>query len=412
MNKIISKGNSDKKLTSNVLAIGAEARIAKEKDSTVINSTLGMFYDDNGEFLINQTVLKTAESINPANYLVYSSISGGKELEKTLSKWVLRQYYGRYTDMFSISSMATPGGSGALSTLISNYLDPNDTLLIPSISWGPYKIMAREANVNVESYLMFNENNEFNIEDFEAKVNKLAKEQGRVVLIINDPCHNPTGYTMQKSEWMQVVDIMNNICSDNIPFVLICDIAYIDFYYKGLDASREMFDALQNAHSDSLIACTFSGSKSMSFYGIRFGAILALSKNKAIIDEFNTVIPFAMRGKWSSASNVGIMTFRKLIDDNNIRAEFETELEEAIELLRKRGEIFLSEAKECGLEVYPYRSGYFVTVPNCKEDAFEILKSQGIYVIPFGKSDIRIALSGISVEEIKGLAAKIKEVQI
>ncbi len=412
MKSIVAKKSIDKELKSNVLAIGAEARNAKKLDSSVINSTLGMFYDDNGEFLINNTVLEAFEEVDPASYLAYSSISGGDELKNNLSKWVLRQYYDTYTKDFSIASMATPGGSGALSSIISNYLDNGDTLLIPDISWGPYKIMAKEAQVKCESYKLFNGSNTFNIDSFKERVEMLAKTQNRVVVIINDPCQNPTGYTMTKAEWTEVINTLNTISSKGIPAILICDIAYVDFYAKGLDESRAMFEVFKNAHENLLITCTFSGSKTMSFYGVRFGAILALAKNNEIIDEFNRVFTFASRGKWSSTSNVGIMTFNKIVNDDKLREKFENELQLAVELLKKRGELFLSEAKECGLETYPYMSGYFVTIPNCVEDAFEILKSNGIYVIPFGTDAVRIALSGISLKDIKGLAAKVKKVQL
>ncbi len=144
MNNIVAKKSVDKELKSNVLAIGAEAREAKKLDDKVINSTLGMFYSDNGDFLINKTVLEAFEQVDPASYLAYSSISGGDSLKDSLSKWVLRQHYDKYMSTFSNACMATPGGSGALSSLISNYLDNDDTLLIPDISWGPYKIMAKE----------------------------------------------------------------------------------------------------------------------------------------------------------------------------------------------------------------------------------------------------------------------------
>ena len=39
----------------------------------------------------------------------------------------------------------------------------------------------------------------------------LKKAQGRVLFVINDPCHNPTGYTMNDSEWDLVIDMMNEL---------------------------------------------------------------------------------------------------------------------------------------------------------------------------------------------------------
>lgn len=54
------------------------------------------------------------------------------------------------------------------------------------------------------------------------------EKQNRLVIVINDPCHNPTGYSLSKDEWKEVISFLNE-CSKTHAVVLLNDIAYIDF---------------------------------------------------------------------------------------------------------------------------------------------------------------------------------------
>ena len=64
--------------------------------------------------------------------------------------------------------------------------------------------------------------------------------QDKLVMIINDPCHNPTGYSLTKEEWKEVVDFLNE-CSKTHKVVLLNDIAYIDFAYGQGKGERVLF---------------------------------------------------------------------------------------------------------------------------------------------------------------------------
>lgn len=54
------------------------------------------------------------------------------------------------------------------------------------------------------------------------------EKQNRLVIVINDPCHNPTGYSLSEDEWKKVISFLNE-CSKTHAVVLLNDIAYIDF---------------------------------------------------------------------------------------------------------------------------------------------------------------------------------------
>ena len=71
------------------------------------------------------------------------------------------------------------------------------------------------------------------------------QQQKKVVAIINDPCHNPTGYSLSDDEWNAVIDVLNELSKQG-PVILLNDIAYIDFAYRGEQAR----DYLRNFDRD------------------------------------------------------------------------------------------------------------------------------------------------------------------
>ncbi|MFV0424766.1 MAG: pyridoxal phosphate-dependent aminotransferase [Bacilli bacterium] len=411
MNSIAAKRAKDKRITNDILKIGVEARKACETNNEAVNATVGMLYEDDTSFTYFDSVLKISNNLKPIQYLPYTSTPGGDDFTEAIAKWSFRQHYNFYKDNIFYAVSATPGGSGAISSTIANYLDENDDFLVPKVYWDPYLIMAREQNVNLKTYNLFDSDGNFDLDDFEKCVDNAAISQEKILILINDPCQNPTGYTLKQSEWERVIKILNVHAEKGIPTTLLYDMAYIDYHKDGLDASRMPFDVFKSAHQDLLIICAFSGSKTLSFYGIRIGAMLAISKNEEIISEFKRIISFSSRGRWSSTSHLGIRTIVELVNDEVAKKEFEYELERAVKLLSKRGEIFVKEASECGLETLPYKSGFFITLPNCSHEVFEALMENHIYTIPLPGNLVRFAVSSIPTELVYGLAAKVKRIK-
>lgn len=411
MNSVAAKRSKDKRITNDILKIGVDAREACKTNPEAVNATVGMLYEDDTSFTYFDSILKISNNLEPVQYLPYTSTPGGADFTEAIAKWSFRQHYDFYNKEMHFAVNATPGGSGAISSSIANYLDTNDDFLVPSVYWDPYAIMASEQEVNLKTYNLFDSNGDFDLGDFEAKIAESAKNQNKILILINDPCQNPTGYTLKRSEWESVIEILGKFSSQGIPTTLIYDMAYVDYHKDGLDASRMPFDVFKNAHEDLLIICAFSGSKTLSFYGMRIGAMIGLSKNEEIVDEFKRIISYSSRGRWSSTSHLGIRTIVELMNNEDAQKEFEAELGKAVDLLTKRGEIFVKEAEECGLETLPYKSGFFITLPNCSNEVFEKLMENNIYTIPLPGNLVRFAVSSIPTHLVYGLAQKVKRIK-
>lgn len=404
---LLAKHSIIKEDKSYIITLGSLAKSAKLANPKVVNATIGMLYTEEGNLFTFKSVDKALALLSSEEKYAYSSTPGNPEYHEALKRWVFREYYDEILSTLSCRVLATPGGSGAISNTFSNYLNPGDKVLLPEYMWSNYKQFAYENYASYETYSLF-DGNALNIKDIERKMIKLKKEQGRIVLVINDPCHNPTGYTMTLKEWQELIRIINDLTQDNTPFVLLYDMAYIDYDSRGFEATRENIRLFQKLNSSVLTVLAFSGSKTLALYGFRIGAQIALCKDPLAIEEFYQANKFSSRAKWSTANNMGMNLISKIILDDNLKSSFELELEESRKMLTARANAFLNEAKIEGLDVLPFCSGFFITIP-CQnaEKVYNDLIKRDIHIIPLGNV-LRVTIAAISLEECKLLPKQIK----
>lgn len=406
---ILAKRSKDKNVVDTVFTMVKKARDAKVKygEENVIDVTLGALCGEDGKLTIFDSVSEVYKNLSDMDIAPYAeSFIGDGDYLKNIKSWVL----GEHEDKFNVGALATPGGSGSVSSTFKNILDPGQTVLIPNIGWGAYKIMAMEHDLKVETYELFNEKDEFNIKDFKEKATKIMKSQGKVLAVINDPCHNPTGYSMSKSEWESIVKIMNDLSKDG-NFILLNDIAYMDYAVKGYKENRKYMESFVNLSSKNLVVFSFSCSKTLTEYGLRVGGSVFISNEKKNIDEYMTANEFTCRGIWSNVPKGGMKLFSTIQGDKILRKKLKDERDIYIKLLEKRSKIFLEEAMAVGLEVYPYKEGFFVTLKIESEkikENLEKLNRENIYPIEVAQG-IRIAICGSPIKKLEGLAKKIKD---
>jgi len=404
---ILTKDASMKENKGNALAIGAEARKAKAKDSSVIDSTIGMLFDESGNFFTFDTVEKASNELNGMEKYSYGPTSGSNDFHNALYNWIFRQYLDEFKDNCYLDCIATPGGTGAICNTVSNYLAEGQKLLLPNYMWTNYIQIAREEGLGYETFELFNNHDEFNLSSFSEHCISLKKEQGRVVVVINDPCENPTGYSMSYTDWIGVVQVLNDISRDGTPVVLIYDMAYIDYDKRGFDASRNNIRLFKNFNPSVLTVMCFSGSKTLGLYGLRIGAQICIAQTKEEALAFHNANDFSARGKWSGTSTLGQNIIVKVLND--YKDEFALEIEKARKLLIDRANAFIEEANRVHLNHLPYNCGFFVTIP-CENpnQLFDDLKNKGLYVLPI-QNAIRLTLSSITLEEVKKAVHIIKE---
>ncbi len=404
--KIIAKHTKGKALYNDALAISAIAGKEKLKDSSVINATIGTLYDEDIKFLPMKTVDSIIRSMGNDRFYTYSPSDGGEEFQEAAMRWVFGKYYQKLKDNMNCQCLATPGGTGAVSNGLYNALDAHQTLLLPDIYWGPYKSMATCCELEVVEY-PFIVDGKFNLKGFIEYSEMLIAKQKKVATILNDPCNNPTGYSLTNEEFQDLIDYMNS--KKDVPFFIIYDIAYFDYHINGPEAAREKFNIMTNANDNILFNIAFSCSKSFSVYGMRVGAQILASKSKEDVKAVHDTSCFLARTRWSNVSKAGINMLIAIDSNEDLKQSLYRELLQASHMVLKRAELFTEEAKKAGLEFYSYGGGFFMTI-LCNDGMLlaEALVKEKIYVLGYPKA-IRIAICSLPLKEIRGLAKRIKQ---
>ena len=400
--------NSEKKsLKNNILALSKEALDAKKHDDTVINATAGTLKSEDGSLYVFPSVERAMRSLSTNEKYAYANSAGSPEYNNA----VIHKVFGKYVDDIKktcyLESIPTPGGTGALNLAFTNYVNRGETVLLPNHMWENYLNCAKEMEFIPETFLLFNEEGRFNIEDISKHVKEIKKHQKRIMMLINDPCENPTGFCMKDEDYDHFIGLARE--NPDTDFVFLVDVAYFDFYSTDTSKARSRFAKFKDMPNNAIALFTFSGSKSFGLYGFRIGSLLIMTKDsqeaKAFIDANN----FSCRVKWSSASISGMNIITKLVLNEEYRDQYNREIKTVVSMLEERSLIFIKEAKEVGLTTLPYERGFFICVPvDNPDDVRKKLHEDKVYLIST-KNCLRIALCSVTKSEAKRLPKIIKE---
>lgn len=406
--KLIAKHSDGLILSQDTFQISDITKREKAKNPAIIDGTLGVLNMEDGTFHTFQTVKDILHNTHDSKIYAYTTSDGGPEYREAVLNWVFRSYKDEILKTLDCKVVATPGGTGAISASMFSSLDAGQTVLIPNLCWSPYFGIAEDKGLNIKKFTLLKDG-KFNIEGFIESANEIVAKQNKLVAIINNPCNNPTGYSMTDAELEAVIDYLNSL--KGVPCVLIYDIAYIDFSNDGMDVTRKQFRLFEKINKNILISVCFSASKTFSIYGMRLGAQIFLSKNSEAVTDFYNASNFTARNNWSNC-NTGAVNLLVTIDQNeDLKNEFLVEFEQVTKMMKKRTNIFLAEAKEVGLKINPYHSGFFITIPtnHCDEVIEKLKQEKFVHLLAFG-GNLRIAMCSLPAKDIEGLAKKIKDV--
>ena len=384
----------------------AKQDAAEHGPEHVVDGTIGSLCDEEGKLVAYQSVFRHYDEIDDRVKASYAaSFTGNPGFRKEVFDWVKQDADVRLAH----SVIATPGGSGAVSTAFTTFLDQGQTVILPDIAWGSYKLMASENNLNAVTYEMF-DGDTFNMASFRSTIQDVMARQDKIMVVVNDPCHNPTGYSMSLEEWKQIIVFLNE-CSQKVPCILVDDIAYIDYSYN-LAQSRRYMETFNGISGNVMITVAFSCSKTLTSYGLRCGAAVLMAQHPEAVREAEIVFEKAARATWSNIPNAAMENFTWVVTQN--RTDFLKEKQKYVDLMKERSRIFLAEAKACGLDVYPYKEGFFVTLripDNALRDRVHACYIENhIYTVRINKG-IRVAVCSLPISKVRGLAQRMKTLE-
>jgi aromatic-amino-acid transaminase len=300
----------------------------------------------------------------------------------------------------SATAVATPGGTGALRHAFMSYLESGQALLTPNFYWGPYQTLVDEHERRLETFRMFDGGGGLDVAALDAGIQGHLAKQGRALVVLNDPCNNPTGYSLTLQEWRAVTETLLRHAEKG-PVTLLVDMAY--WLYGAAGDHRAFLSSLTPLLGRVGLLFAWSASKSYTHYGIRVGALIACVPDARERSATQAALAYSCRGTWSNCNRGGLYAVTKLLSDPALRKACDEERAQLKALLQRRVAAF-NGAPQASLLRYPrYEGGFFVTVfHDDAENKAARMRESGVYVVP-QKGALRVALCSTAEQDIPRL---------
>ncbi len=378
-----------------IFALNAEAQARKKAGESVVNATVGALLDDDGKLVIISGVVDALREVPAEVGAAYAPIAG----PPAFLQGVISDLLGQRPEAAWATAVATPGGSGALRHAITNFLEPQQMLLTSGFYWGPYKTLADEADRTLATFRMFDERGKLDVQDLDRKLHGVLDAQGRALIFLNTPCHNPTGYSLDADDFRGVEDVIGR-ASKRGPVTVLIDYAYARY---GRQDPAATVDAALRLSKSAMVLFAWSASKSFAQYGLRVGALVAVCPDQAERTRVYNALSFASRGTWSNCNAAGMAAIARCLNDADLRARIDRERAAFKNLLDGRVAKWNELASAAGL-VYPRYDGGFFTTVFCAESARVAarLREDGIFVVPV-QGALRIGLCSVPERDVQRL---------
>ena len=375
-----------------VFQLNAEANERIKNNEKVINATVGSMLNKDGTLTAFSYFNECLNKVNLDETKRYAPLDGGQEFNSNIQKWILSDLENSIKNKYKVASVCTMGGTGAIALAFNNYAENH--ILLPDIGWSNYELIAENAHKSVGYYPLFNKEGDFNIAGLLSCIATEAKYANKVTVVINDPAHNPTGYSLSKDEWKILIDQINYL-NKACPIVIILDVAYIDFAKE----NRNFFEAINEVKMEFLTLVCVSLSKTLGIYGLRTGALMYVGEADEV-EEFVNSSKLYIRATWSNPNHIAIDAFNLLMKNEDEIKNLNLFLKEQCELLHSRANYVLKNlSNELG-EALSYRDGFFITYKKDNANDFALkLKEKNIFVLPLKNKFLRFAVCSFINED-------------
>ncbi|HZU82754.1 MAG TPA: aminotransferase class I/II-fold pyridoxal phosphate-dependent enzyme [Polyangiaceae bacterium] len=391
-----------------IFALNAEATLRKGRGESIVNASIGVLLDDEGKLTVLPTAARVVREVPAIEWAAYAPIAGTPEFLRAVVDDVLG---GEPELKATAVAVATPGGSGAVRHAIANFLEPGQALLTTSWFWGPYQTIAEEAGRGFETFEMFTPGGALDVAALDAALGRLLSSQKRALVVINDPCHNPTGYSMSDGDWRAVVECLGARASQG-PVTLLVDCAYFLYAAHAAGDPRALVRHLRTLAGKVTLLFAWSASKSFTHYGLRVGALVACVDDATERELVQRALSYSCRGTWSNCNRGGLAAMTRLLVDPELARRCAAERDDARRVLAARVEAFNRLARARGLRYPRYEGGFFVTVfDDHPREKAEQMRARGVYVVPLaahgaaggGGGALRVALCATAERDVARL---------
>jgi aspartate aminotransferase/aromatic-amino-acid transaminase len=371
------------------------AEYATDPRDGKIDLGVGVYKDPKGVTPVMSSVKKAEQRIlDSAKTKTYKGVVGNKEFSAAIVDLAL----GGVVDNKRIRCVNGAGGTGALSILMNvlGRARPKGRIFISDPSWPNHWPMAELAGLTPVYYPYFDHARR--LVDFDKMMGTLNTLTPDDIVLLHGCCHNPTGASLTNAQWDEVVESLKR--TGAFPLV---DLAYLGFG-DGLEADAYGVRKVVSSVPEAMVA--FSASKNFGLYRERAGVAIAIARDSDSADVVSSQMQNVIRATISQTPDHGAEIVRVILEDKELRAEWEAELTEMRERMKrlrvKLADAIRQRSNSKDFDFIAEHTGMF-SLLGLPEDVVTKLKlDDGVYMI----NDSRINVAGIPEDRIGELADK------
>ncbi|WP_306590457.1 pyridoxal phosphate-dependent aminotransferase [Geothrix sp. 21YS21S-4] len=383
-----------------IFALNAEAMARRAGGGSVLNATVGALLDDAGRLVVLDSVMALWRELTESEVAPYAPIAGDPAFLKALVQrhWPLLEGPG--------AACATPGGSGALALSLRNFLEPGQRVLTTAPHWGPYATLASENGVGVRTAPWPAAGVPLDAEAWRTALTELARTQGRILVWLNDPCHNPTGRSLSREDRTALGDLLREAAAA-VPVTLLLDFAYLDYARDPGAVAEALKDyAALGGEGQVLVGAAMSLSKSLTLYGARGGALAFPWCGDPALQAALTQ---SCRGTWSNCARAPQALVVRLAREGKAQARLAAEHRHWSDILAMRADALDGALAAEGLAPLRWEGGFFVLASVSNPEAVcARLKTEGVFTVPLPEG-LRVGLCGMRADEASRFAAALRK---
>ena len=382
----------------------AQAAMAAYGRERVVNATVGCYAGEDEVLGCLPVVEEIYRSLPMADFITYAPPVGLADYRKA----AIDETFEAYRPEGYIDAVATAGGTGAVHIAIANYSEVGDDVLASDWRWGIYGSLCQEIGRRLTTFALLDESGAFNIESFSSAVADVLRKQDSLLIILNTPANNPTGFALSDQDWAEVLQVCRFHEKQGKRISILVDIAYIA-YAGEKNEVRTFMKQFSNLPPHLFIMAAFSMSKGYTLYGQRAGALVGVSSSEDVIKEFTELGRYSARTSWSNVNRAAMTLLTTIRGDAALTKRLDEERMEFFRIIQQRASLFTEEAAQCGLRVIPYHAGFFISIPAANSQAVcEALQDELVFAAPLALG-VRLGVCSVPLPKIKGLAAKVKK---
>ncbi|MBF7683045.1 aspartate/tyrosine/aromatic aminotransferase [Acinetobacter sp. B5B] len=378
-------------------------KFQKDERDNKVNLGIGLYYNEHSivpQFNAIKTVaLEVGKNVDKAK--LYLPMSGLKSYADATQALLLGNDSKSRAEKRAVT-IQTLGGSGALKIgadfLKENF--PTSKVWVSQPTWENHITIFQGAGFETAEYPYFDP--ETNGVAFEKMLETLKSIPENDVVLLHPCCHNPTGADLVPEQWDQVIEVL--IKGKLIPFL---DIAYQGFA-EDLEKDAYLIRALDKVGAQFVLSNSFS--KIFSLYGERVGGLTVVSEDAVTADNVFGRLKANVRRVYSSPPTTGAVLVESVLNNDSLRADWESELKGMAERIAKMRTVLRDElVKRLPNKNFDYlvkQRGMFSYTGLTSEQADKLRTEHAVYILLSG----RMCVAGLNEKNVYYVADAIAKV--